>query len=223
MKRLLLLWLVCGCGLPAIAAAKVHAITFSQWQKVKLVTGDNEDNLYDMWVRTLFVDGRMREFTSGELHEITDRMFVVRRTYRVNDMLPTDPAGKKVWRWQRGGWLMVDRLTGSVKQLALPEFDTYYSTASWFRDYVAYCGISDNADHLYAMVIEVGRKKPVVKKAIGPPLTAAAPDSECGSPLWERKPIRVTFAPTQKEKLSFTVRGRLAEIETLEKDDGEEQ
>lgn len=223
-KRLLLLWLVCACAAPGIAAAKVHAITFSPWQKVKLVTGDNEDNLYDMWVRTLFVDGRMREFTIGELHDITDRIFVVRRAYRVNDMLPTDlPAAKKVWRWQRGGWLMVDRVTGSVKQLSLPEFDTYYSTASWFRDYVAYCGLSDNADHLYAMVVEVGRKKPVVKKAMGIPLAGAAPDSECAPPQWERKPTRVMFVPTQKEKLSFTVRGRLAEIETLEKEESDDE
>ncbi len=87
---------------------------------------------------------------------------------------------------------------------------------------MAYCGLSDNADHLYAIIVEVGRKKPVVKKAMGPPLTAAAPDSECGPPLWERKPMRVTFAPMQKEKLSFTVRGRLAEIETLEKEEGDE-
>ena len=217
LKRVLVFWVV--FAVPAMA--KVHTITFSTWQKAKLVTGDNEENIYDMWVRTLFVDGRLREFTVGQPHDITDRLFVVRRAYRVNDLLPTDPVGKKNWRWQRGGWLMVDRLTGSVKQLALPEFDTYYSTASWFRDYVAYCGLSDGADHLYAMVVEIGRKKPVVKKAIGSPLTGGAPDSECVSPTWERKPVRVTFAPQDKEKISFTVRGRLAEIESIEKEDDE--
>jgi hypothetical protein len=217
LKRTLVFWTL--FALPAMA--KVHTITFSAWQKAKLVTGDNEENLYDMWVRTLFVDGRLREFTVGQPHDVTDRLFVVRRAYRVNDLLPTDPVGKKNWRWQRGGWLMVDRLTGSVKQLALPEFDTYYSTASWFRDYVAYCGLSDSADHLYAIVVEIGRKKPVVKKALGIPLTGAAPDSECASPTWERKPMRVTFAPQDKEKVSFTVRGRLAEIESIEKEEDE--
>ena len=30
---------------------------------------------------------------------------------------------------------MVDRLTGQVAQLALDEFDPFYSQASWFRDY----------------------------------------------------------------------------------------
>ncbi|MBV9670849.1 MAG: hypothetical protein JOZ43_07850 [Acidobacteriales bacterium] len=212
MKRLFaLLFLAHLC-----AFAKVHVITFSPWQKVKLVTGDNEDALYDMWVRTLFVDARMREFTVGEPHDITDRLFVVRRAYRVNDTLPNDEPKKKVWRWQRGGWLLIDRLTGSVKQLALPEFDTYYSTASWFRDYVAYCGISDNADKLYAVVVEVGRRKPVVKKLIGAPATNNQPDSECAAPEWSRKPMSVSFAPSGKDKISFTVRGRLAEIQTLE-------
>ncbi|GAC1654419.1 MAG: hypothetical protein NVS9B15_15120 [Acidobacteriaceae bacterium] len=207
--------------LSACAFAKVHVITFSPWQKVKLVTGDNEDALYDMWVRTLFVDARMREFTVGEPHDITDRLFVVRRAYRVNDTLPTDEAKHKVWRWQRGGWLLVDRVTGSVKQLALPEFDTYYSTASWFRDYVAYCGLSDSADKLYAMVVEVGRRKPVVKKVLGSAQTNNQPDSECASPEWSRKPMAVLFAPVGREKVSFTVRGRLAEIQTLEREDEE--
>ena len=110
-------------------------------------------------------------------------------------------------------WLLVDRVTGSTKQLALPDFDTFYSTASWFRDYVAYCGLSDNADHLYAMVVEIGRKKPVIKKPIGSPFANNTPDSECPSPEWERKPMRVTFSPREKEKITFTVRGRLAEIQ----------
>jgi hypothetical protein len=222
MKRILLLTL---CWMPwtLLSAAKVHTVTFSPWQKAKLVTGDGEDQLYDMWVRTLFVDGRMREFTVGEPHDITDRLFAVRRAYRVNDTLPSDATGKKpVWRWQRGGWLLVDHLTGGVKQLALPEFDTYYSTASWFRDYVAYCGLSDDATKLYAMVVEVGRKKPVVKRAIGNPLAKAAPDSECEPPTWERKPVRVTFAPLGKEKIGFAVRGRLAEIQVLQKEDEDE-
>jgi len=205
--------------LNAFACAKVHTITFSSWQKVKLVTGDNEESLYDMWVRTLFVDARMREFTVGEPHDITDRLFVVRRAYRVNDSLPSDEPKRKAWRWQRGGWLLVDRLTGSVKQLALPEFDTYYSTSSWFRDYVAYCGLSDNADKLYAMVVEVGRRKPVVKRAIGSPQIGVQPDSECAAPEWSRKPTSVTFAPAAKEKISFTVRGRLAEIQSIEREE----
>jgi hypothetical protein len=215
LQRILVLSLL----LTTCAFAKVHTVTFSPWQKVKLVTGDNEDKLYDMWVRTLFVDGRMREFVMGEPHDITDRMFVVRRAYRVNDTLPTDSPGKKTWRWQRGGYLLVDRFTGGVKALNLPEFDTYYSSATWFRDYVAYCGVSDNTDKLYAVVFQVGRRKPVLKKQIGTPQDNHAPDSECDNPIWERKPMRVTFAPAQQEKLSFVVRGRMAEIQVVEAED----
>jgi hypothetical protein len=32
---------------------------------------------------------------------------------------------------QRGGWLLVDRLTGHVAPINLPEFDVLYSAASW--------------------------------------------------------------------------------------------
>ena len=46
----------------------------------------------------------------------------------------------------------VDRLTGRVSQLNLPEFDPFYSTASWYRDYIAYCGVSEDGKKLYAVV-----------------------------------------------------------------------
>ena len=190
--------------------AKVHIISFSPWQKVKLVTGENEDRSWEMWVRTLSVDGRAREFTVGEMHEITDRVFVVRRAYRVNDALPSE-RGKQMWRWQRGGWLIVDRFTGGIKPLTLADFDPFYSTATWFRDYVAYCGVSEAGDHVYAMVVQVGRRKPLVKKPLGAALVGEAPDSECDAPEWQRHPLRVTFAPHAKEKVAFAVRPRMAE------------
>jgi hypothetical protein len=65
-------------------------------------------------------------------HEVTDRLFVIRRAYRLNDNLPPE-TGVPRWQWQRGGWLMVDRVTGRVSQVALPEFDAFYSAASWYR------------------------------------------------------------------------------------------
>jgi len=96
---------------------------------------------------------------------------------------------------QRGGWLLVDRVTGRVSQLNLPEFDPFYSTAAWYRDYVAYCGVSEDGKKLYAMVAQVGRRKPVLKKDVGQPAGADDPDSECPPPAWERSPARVTFQP----------------------------
>ena len=79
-----------------------------------------------------------------------------------------------VWRWQRGGWLLVDRITGHVSPINLPEFDAFYSRAAWYRDYVAYCGISDDGKNLYAVVAQLGRRKPILKKTLGdaPPMAS---------------------------------------------------
>ena len=35
-------------------------------------------------VRALFVDTRLKEYTIGLPHDVTDRLFVVRRAYRLN-------------------------------------------------------------------------------------------------------------------------------------------
>ena len=66
-------------------------------------------------VRT-YVDAKLREFTMGEPHDVTDRIFVVRRAYRVNDWLPDDPKSVPKWRWQRSGWLLVDRQTALARE-----------------------------------------------------------------------------------------------------------
>jgi len=76
----------------------------------------------------------------------------------VNDALPAANANAaaplRYGKWQRGGWLLVDRLTGRVSQLNLAEFDPFYSTASWYRDYIAYCGVSEDGKKLYAVVAQ---------------------------------------------------------------------
>jgi hypothetical protein len=48
--------------------------------------------------------------------------------------------------------LLVDRMTGHISAINLPEFDSCYSVASWYSDYVAYCGVSDDGKTLYAVV-----------------------------------------------------------------------
>jgi hypothetical protein len=147
---------------------------------------------------------------------VTDRLFVVRRVFRVNDALPTESANANAnaprWQWQRGGWLVVDRLTGRVAQLNLPEFDPFYSTASWYRDYIAYCAVSDDGKKLYMVVAQVGRRKAILKKEDGEPIGADSPDSECPPPVWERTPMRVTFQPNDKEKLVFSIRSRVVDV-----------
>jgi hypothetical protein len=87
----------------------------------------------DLKIRALYVDTRLKEFTTGPSHEVTDRLFVVRRVVRLNDTLADETATTPKWVWQRGGWLLVDRLTGHVTQLNLPEFDPFYSTPNWYR------------------------------------------------------------------------------------------
>jgi len=95
-------------------------------------------------IRPLVVDGLVKEWTTGDAHDVTDRSFVVRRVLRINDALPGErPAvGDKHWAWQRGPWLLVDRVTGHRVALKLPDYDPGVSQVSWFRDYGAYCGVT---------------------------------------------------------------------------------
>jgi hypothetical protein len=174
---------------------------------VRLFVGPDEAHTVHMRVRALYVDTKLKEFVTGDVHEVTDRLSVVRRAYRVNNNLPQDGSKAANWVWERGGWLMLDRLTAHVSQVSLYEFDPFYSEASWFRDYVAYCGISDNGEKLSAVVMQLGRKKPLLKKELGNASQGEMPDSECGLPTWEKKPTRVTFLPEHGEKQSFTVFG----------------
>jgi hypothetical protein len=195
--------------LTAMAAGKpkVHVISFGKMMAVKLYLGPDEEHTAPMKVRALFVDTKLKEFVTGEVHDVTDRLFVVRRAYRLNNNLPIDESKAPNWVWQRGGWLMVDRLTARVSQVSLVEFDPFYSQASWFRDYLAYCGVSDNGEKLSAVVMQLGRKKTVLKKDLGTASQGEMPDSECEPPTWEKKPTRVTFLPKHGEKQAFSIFG----------------
>jgi hypothetical protein len=146
LRKVLVLWAVmfvmlCVAGSECAAVPKPHAITYGKWTSAKWPNATGK-KLLELRVRPLFVDTRLKEYTTGAPHELTDRLFVVRRAFRVNDALPTENSNASHWLWQRGGWLLVDRVTGHVSQLNLPEFDPFYSTASWYRDYIAYCGVS---------------------------------------------------------------------------------
>ena len=210
LRRLALFVVVlCIAGGEAATIPKAHVITFGKWMSVKWPDAAGK-KLLDLKVRPLYVDTRLKEYTTGATHELTDRLFAVRRAFRVNDALPEENALH--WQWQRGGWLLVDRVSGKVSQLSLPEFDPFYSTASWYRDYVAYCGVSEDGKKLYAVVMQVGRRKPILKKAAGEPAGDDAPDSECPAPTWERAPARVTFQPDDTQKLLFSIRGRVVDI-----------
>ena len=219
LQRVLAAVILCAAATQGMAASKPHVIAFGKWIAAKWPNATGQ-KLLDIKVRGLFVDARLKEYTIGTPHELTDRLFVVRRAFRVNDALPAEGTSANAntsgarWQWQRGGWLLVDRLTGRVAQLGLPEFDPFYSTASWYRDYIAYCGISDDGKKLYAVVAQVGRRKPILRKDAGVPAGTDDPDSECPPPVWERNPMRVTFQPhdNDKEKLVFSIRGRVVDV-----------
>jgi hypothetical protein len=169
--------------------------------------------------RPLLVDGRVSEWTTGEAHDITDRSFVVRRALRINDSLPSDkptdkPAAKPAehWVWQRGPWLLVDRLTGHVTALKLPDYDPGVSQVAWFRDYAAYCGVTATGKSLYAVVAQVGVRKPVLAKKLSAYDAEGAVWPACAAPEWEREPLKVTFHPAGRDAASFDLVGGSARL-----------
>jgi hypothetical protein len=209
----------------APAVPKAHVITFGKWITVPCIPGTGQSGGASLKLRTLIVDGRAKEYFVGSLHEVTDRLFVVRRAFRINDSLPED-SGVPHWQWQRGGWLLVDRLTGRISPVSLPEFDVSYSIVSWYRDYAAYCGVSDDSRKVFAVVAELSRRKPMLKKMLGDLPAAgvddAVADAACPAPTWQRAPVRVAFEPAAQEKQSFSIRGHVVDFVTDSDEDEEE-
>lgn len=202
-------------GLPnnVAGASKPHIVAFGRWSSVQWFAGTNDGKPLTLKVRALMVDGRVKEYVMGSAHEVTDRLFAVRRVFRINDSLPEE-RGNPQWRWERGGWLLVDRMTGRISSINLPEFDVLYSAESWFRDYIAYCGVSDDGKKVYAIVAQLSRRKPVLKS----PLPGAAvsenagPDSACPQPLWQRAPVRVSFEASGGARQTFAIRGHVVDV-----------
>jgi hypothetical protein len=202
---------VCLLSVGAVAATKVHVVAFGKWVNVQCSAGYGAtEKPISIKVRALIVDGRVKEYVLGPPHDVTERLFVARRAFRLNDSLAEDVTPR--WQWQRGGWLLVDRVTGRISAISLPEFDAVYSAASWYRDYVAYCGISDDGKKTYAIVAQLSRRKPVLKKQISEGVADdAAPDSACAVPEWQRNPVRVSFEAAGN-KQTFAVRGRVVDM-----------
>jgi hypothetical protein len=119
--------------------------------------------------------------------------------------------------------LLVDRETGRVSQLSLPNFDAFYSLASWYRDYAAYCGVSDDGAKVFAIVAQLGSRKPILKRELGPVKDAEMPDAQCLAPDWQRQPVRVTFSPAGAQKLTFNIRGHAADLAPVTNDAGDEE
>jgi hypothetical protein len=196
------------------AKPKVHAVTLGAVRRVPYSAATDPAGASaiekELRVRPLLIDGKARDWTTGEMHPVTDRSFAVRRAIRLNDALPGD-AGEH-WIWQRGPWLLVDRTAGHYVALKLPEYDPAVSQVIWYRDYAAYCGLSASGKQLYAIVAQLGARKPVLAKKLGPwSPHAAAPDEiggpACAAATWQRAPLRVTFQQTGDASVSFDLVG----------------
>jgi hypothetical protein len=216
---LLWVWL---CAWSATAWAKVHTVTLGPSRHVAYTpaeaTADNKDDeAATLRVRALVVDGAQREWTVGEVHDVTDRTFVIRRVMRINDSLPAEAPR---WTWQPGPWLMVDRSTGHITALHLADFDPEVSDAVWFRDYAAYCGIATTVKGgLVAVVAQLGARKAVVQKLIAAWPQANAPHPVCAPAQWQRTPMRATIQMTGGQPMTFAVVGTSSLVEENDNND----
>lgn len=213
--------------MPAVAArtAKVHTVGLGLAKRVPYSAATDPSGALlaekDLRVRPLLVDDRVKDWTTGESHAITDRSFAVRRALRLNDALPGDKG--EHWIWQKGPWLLIDRTNGHYIALKLPEYDPAVSQVIWYRDYAAYCGLSSGGKQLYAVVAQMGAHKPVLSKKLAPwlpheniPGDAAAP--ACSAAAWQREPLRVTFQPSGESSISYDLVGASAVM--VEEGDG---
>jgi hypothetical protein len=220
-SRLLLLWLIAIS--PSLAATKAHTVFVGSGKNVPYsVIGDPAGALpreKQLRVRPLLVDDKVKEWTTGESHAITDRSFVVRRVLRLNDALPGDKT--EHWIWQRGPWLMVDRVKGSITALHLPDYDPAVSNVTWFRDYAAYCGLTASGKQLYAVVAQIAARKPVLAKKISAWSPGENQSPACGAAQWQREPLRVTFQPSGATAVSYDLVGLSAVL--VEDGDGNDE
>jgi len=199
------------------AGPKVHTVGLGAVKRVPYVAADvaredKSDEAGTLRVRPLIVDTKLKEWTTGEMHEVTDRSFVVRRVLHVNDMLP----GEKVqrWVWQPGPWLLVDRITGRVSALHLPDFDASVSEVAWYRDYAAYCGVKTTVRScgLTAEVWQIGGRKAALQKMIGKWPQEERVRPVCETAVWQREPMRVTFQPHGGAAMGYDIVGTSAAL-----------
>lgn len=191
-------------------AAKVHSVTLGGWRKVPYTapsagSSSSPDEPTRLRVRPLVVDGQVKDWTTGEIHEITDRTFVARRAVKLNDALP-DEAGAH-WLWVLGPWLLVDRISAHISILHLPDFDPAVSEIVWFRDYAAYCGVNSTGKHLYAVVSQLGVRRPLIAKALSQWTVDDHPTPACAPATWQRQPLQVVFHPSNSAAVSYKIFG----------------
>lgn len=196
----------------ATAKAKGRSVALGGVRTVPYsVEGDPagaQANEKELRVRPLVVDGKVKDWTTGEAHDVTERSFAVRRAVRLNDALPADHT--EHWVWQRGPWILIDRSSGKITALHLPDYDPGVSDVVWFRDLAAYCGLSASGKQLYAVVAQLAARKPLLNKKLGEWNVSDHPTPACGASVWQRQPLQISFSPTGGAAVSFNLIGSSA-------------
>lgn len=190
-------------GLLLVTAAigsQGHAIAWGSWKTITLASGRQ------IKIRPLVIDGRVKEYSTGSYHQITEKLTVVRQVIRINNALPSGAEKNPQWVWELGGWVSVNSTTGHIAEIKLPEFDNRESEASWFQDYAAYCGTAEDGNVHYVMVFEIGKRRPLLRKAWS--------NRSCAAPEWDKDPIRVTFEAPDGRKLRFSIHDNIAELQS---------
>ena len=194
------------------AAPRTHTVTLGTVRRVPYLAADvareaREDEAGTLRIRPLTVDGKLREWTTGDQHDVTDRSFVTRRVLHVNDSLPGEKTAR--WVWQPGPWLLVDRVSGRIAALHLPDFDSSISDVVWYRDYAAYCGIHTavKGGGVSAEVWQIGARRAALQKVIAPWPQPERVRPVCAPAAWQREPMRVTLRATGGDPLVYSVVG----------------
>jgi hypothetical protein len=208
---------------PSYCVSKPHVVGLGAVRREAYSSeGDPAGALKDekeLKVRPLVVDGKVKEWTTGDAHDVTERSFAVRRAVRLNDSLPTDHVAR--WVWQRGPWILIDRGTGKVTALHLPDFAPGVSDVVWFRDYAAYCGLNATSKELFAVVAQVAARRPLLAKKLGPWDAADHPAPACIPAIWQREPLKVSFQASGAPTVSFDLVGTSAVLVEDGDDDSE--
>lgn len=218
--KLIVIWTALASCLPGMAVTKRHFVSVGSARTVFFLGSDRGEvaaSRSKAAVRPILVDGQIKEWTTGALHNVTDRSFVVRRAIRINDALPTERSDH--WIWESGPWLLVDRITGHTTALHLPNFNPAVSEVVWFRDFGAYCGISNNGKKLVAVVSQIYGRRPVLLKELQAWEPTFRDTSSCAPSVWQRTPLKVSFRTAGAEPVTFEVHGNLA----VQADSGEDE
>jgi hypothetical protein len=199
------------------AAPKVHTVALGAVRRVPFIAADaatdaKDDETASLRVRPLIVDGKTREWVTGDTHDITERSFVARRVLHINDALPGEKSGR--WVWQPGSWILIDRISGRVTALHLPDFDASISDVVWYRDYAAYCGIhaTAKASGLSAEVWQIGAHKAALSRVIAPWPQPERVRPVCLPVVWQREPMRVTVKPNGGDPVLYNVVGTSTQL-----------